>query len=147
MVLTWTCPNNFCKLLGNNFWIQKRITAIKTRRDFPAKPPCLLPLLALPWEGAAWVEPCAARTVMGTLVERRTGTGGGGGSIRRAGGEKNGDFPASDTLAFCFWARSTKRRESSGAEEEESRTLCQLPILLCFSELDSLKMCTASFGI
>lgn len=46
---------------------------------------------------------------------------------------KSGDFPV---LAFCFWARSIKCRESSRAKEEESGVLCQLPILLCFSELD-----------
>lgn len=73
--------------------------------------------------------------------------GGGGRSIRRAGGEKSSGFPASRALAFCFWARSIKCAESSGAEEEESRVLCQLPILLRFSKLDLLKMCTVSFGI
>lgn len=61
--------------------------------------------------------------------------------------EKSSDIPAADELAFCFWARIIKCTESSRAEEEESRVLCQLPILLCFSKLDSLKMCTVSFGI
>lgn len=81
------------------------------------------------------------------LAEHKAGLGGGGGSIQRTDREKSSDIPAADALAFCFWARIIKCTESSRAEEEESRVLCQLPILLCFSKLDSLKICTVSFGI